>query len=160
MPGLDGISCDFYRKFWNELGSLLVPVANTNIQEEKEEELPSSVLNGVMLRNRNNAPQQFTSGVNKALATSWCPRTTGAMEHMSLWLPSDSPLGPLSHDIARTARPSLTAEELLQPQYTPQQHENCSYLLEQAKTTIRRAYLATAPTVTHQTTRAYNAGCS
>jgi hypothetical protein len=44
-PGLDGITYEFYKKFWNELGPLLLRVANTSMQEEK---LPPSMLNGVI----------------------------------------------------------------------------------------------------------------
>jgi hypothetical protein len=44
-PGLDGITYEFYKKFWNELGPLLLRAANTSMQEEK---LPPSMLNGVI----------------------------------------------------------------------------------------------------------------
>jgi hypothetical protein len=45
VPGLDGITYEFYKKFWNERGPLLLRIANTSMQEEK---LPSSMLNGVI----------------------------------------------------------------------------------------------------------------
>jgi hypothetical protein len=45
LPGLDGITYEFYKKFWNELGSLLLLVANTIIQEEI---MPHTMLNGVI----------------------------------------------------------------------------------------------------------------
>jgi hypothetical protein len=44
-PGLDVIAYEFCKKFWTELGPLLLRVANTTMQEEK---LPSSVLNRVI----------------------------------------------------------------------------------------------------------------
>jgi hypothetical protein len=44
-PRLDGLTYELNKKFWNELGSLMLRVANTGIQEEK----PSpSMLNGII----------------------------------------------------------------------------------------------------------------
>jgi hypothetical protein len=44
-PGLDGLTYESCKKFWNELGPLLLGVANTSMQEEK---LPNSMLNGII----------------------------------------------------------------------------------------------------------------
>jgi hypothetical protein len=44
-PGLDGLTYELYKKFWNELGPLLLLVANTSMQEGK---LPTSMLNGII----------------------------------------------------------------------------------------------------------------
>jgi hypothetical protein len=43
--GLDGLTYKLYKKFWNELGPLLLRVANTSMQEGK---LPTSMLNGII----------------------------------------------------------------------------------------------------------------
>jgi hypothetical protein len=44
-PGLDGLTYEWYRKFWNELGPLLLRVANSSMREGK---LPTSMLNGII----------------------------------------------------------------------------------------------------------------
>jgi exonuclease III len=44
-PGLDGLTYEFYKKFWKELSPLLLQVANTSLQKGK---LPTSMLNGVV----------------------------------------------------------------------------------------------------------------
>jgi exonuclease III len=63
-PGLDGLTYEFYKKFWKELGPLFVQVANASLQAEK---LPSSMLNGVITL----VPKQG----DPTLLTSWRPIT-------------------------------------------------------------------------------------
>jgi hypothetical protein len=60
-PGLDGITYEFCKKFWNELGPLLLRVANTSIVGEK---LPS-VLNVVITLVAKKG--------DLTLLSIWCP---------------------------------------------------------------------------------------
>ena len=58
-PGLDGLSVEFYRTFWNDLKEFMVDTINYCHMYEKEEMTNTQTLGVISLIHRKNNPQLF-----------------------------------------------------------------------------------------------------